>query len=345
MLRSVAAAMLLAACPLAAHAGGLRPAEGDAPADATAIENPARRPAAGSAAAEAAVDFTRADPWESQNRKFFRWNEKLDAHVVRPSALGYQRHTPSPVRRALKNFLTNLSEPVVFANDVLQLHPYRAAATAFRFAANSTVGLAGIFDVAAADGAEHHSNGFGTTLGHYGVPAGPYVYLPILGPSTVRDLAGDAIDGFADPFTWARYENRIAFNSAKVVAGGLDTRARADVDLQALMDTATDPYATLRSAYLQNRQSEIEGELGGKDRALPDFDDSPVTPPKDQPRPIQDRPRPISPRMRRRTRRSGAQATVAPAPPVAVSDAWAGNPALANSDLYGTSLQQERTGE
>ena len=321
MLRSAAAAMLLAASPFAAQAGGLRPADARASSDA----------AAATPAPDVATDVTRVDPWENQNRKFFKWNEGLDARVVRPSALGYQRHTPGPVRRALKNFLTNLSEPVVFANDVLQLHFTRAAVTAFRFACNSTVGVAGIFDVAAKDGAEHHSNGFGTTMGRYGVPAGPYVYLPVLGPSTVRDMAGDVVDGFADPFTWARIENRIAFTAGKTLAGGLDTRASADSDLQALNDTATDPYATLRSAYLQNRQAEIEGELGSKDRPLPDFDDTPVAAPTPTPADgsaAAPAPKDDQPKDGSADPHTGAGATVAPTLPVAISDAWTGNAAL-----------------
>jgi phospholipid-binding lipoprotein MlaA len=268
--------MLLAAGPLAAagvaHAGGLQPSE----RDAIAIEAPGAPPAAATPAAEAPAaevsgaevsgDVSKADPWEAKNRKFFNWNEKLDARVVRPTALGYQRHIPRPLRRALRNFLSNLSEPVVFANDVLQLHPYRAAETAFRFACNSTVGIGGLFDVAARDGVEHHSNGFGTTMGRYGVPAGPYVYLPVVGPSTVRDLAGDVVDGFADPFTWARYENRIAITASKTIAGGLDTRASADTDLQALNDTATDPYATLRSARFRRfaRHPARDGDRPGR---------------------------------------------------------------------------------
>jgi phospholipid-binding lipoprotein MlaA len=336
--------MLLAAAPLAAagaaHAGGLQPSEHDA----TAIEVPGAAPAAGTPAAEAVGDFSKADPWEAQNRKFFNWNEKLDARVVRPTALGYQRHTPGPLRRALRNFLSNLSEPVVFANDVLQLHPKRGAATAFRFACNSTIGIAGLFDVAAKAGVEHHSNGFGTTLGVYGVPAGPYVYLPVLGPSTVRDLTGDVVDGFADPFTWARYENRIAITASKTIAGGLDTRASADTDLQALNDTATDPYATLRSAYLQHRQAEIEGDLGGKDRALPDFDDSPVAPPATGTTPGA-QPKGDPPKDPPADPQAGAGTPVAPTLPPAISGAWAGNPALGNSGHYDTTIQQERAAE
>ncbi|HWE45978.1 MAG TPA: VacJ family lipoprotein [Caulobacteraceae bacterium] len=322
MLRSAAAAVILAALPVAAHAGGLGPSD-TAPAEAIALETPA----APSMAAAPDIDFARADPWEQQNRKFFKWNERLDARVVRPTALGYQHHMPGRLRRALRNILNNLSEPVVFANDVLQLHFTRAAVTAFRFTTNSTVGVLGVFDVAARDGAEHHANGFGTTMGHYGVPAGPYLYLPVLGPSTVRDLTGDVVDGFADPFTWARYANRVAITSAKTLASGLDTRARADVDLQALMETATDPYATLRSVYLQNRQSEIEGDLGGKERALPDFDDPPAAAPATP-----------DPKLT-------GEASVAPVSPAAFSDDFAGNPALENSGLYDTRLQQTRPGE
>jgi phospholipid-binding lipoprotein MlaA len=305
MLRSAAAAMVLIACPAAAEACGMHAAEpggqdgaAAAAADAAAPINTATNGAEGDAAplntviygaaaatAPAAarptqdIDFSRADPWEKQNRRFFRWNEKFDQRVVRPTAMGYEHNTPRRLQQGLRNFLDNLGAPLVFANDVLQLHPVRAAKTTFRFVTNSTLGVAGIFDVATKMGVEGHNNTFGTTLGRYGVPPGPYIFLPILGPSDVRDLTGDIVDGFMDPFTWARYENRVVFNSAKTLAGGLDTRARADVDLRTLLDQSTDPYATLRSVYLQNRQAEIEGELGSQARQLPDFDEPPVVNP------------------------------------------------------------------
>ncbi len=285
MLRSTAAFLVLIAWPATAAAGGLQPSD-DSPFAAGVVEDPVAAPAPG-------AEATPADPWERQNRRFFAANEKLDARVIRPSALGYEHRTPGPIRRGIRNFLSNLSEPVVFANDVLQFRFGRAGTTAVRFVTNSTIGLGGLFDVAGQSGVEHHANGFGTTLGRYHVPAGPYVYLPVIGPSTVRDLAGAGVDGLVDPFTWGRYANRVAVAGTKTVVDGLDARARADVDLQALMDTATDPYATLRSAYLQNRQAEIEGELGGKLRDLPAFDDpgedktapgkaSPVGTPADQ---------------------------------------------------------------
>jgi phospholipid-binding lipoprotein MlaA len=275
---------VVAASPAVAVAGGLRPSS-DAPA---AEDVAASIPSAAVADAPdpdlhlAAPAPVRADPWERQNRRFFRMNEGLDARVVRPAALGYEHHTPGPLRAGLRNVLTNLSEPVVLANDVLQLRLKRAGVTAFRFVANTTVGVLGLFDVASRAGAPHHSNGFGTTLGRYRVPPGPYVYLPLLGPSTVRDMVGSGVDGVMDPFSWARYGSRVAIATSKTVVDGLDTRARADGDLRALLDTATDPYATLRSVYLQNRQTEIEGDLGGAQRALPDFDDPPT--PQSQPK-------------------------------------------------------------
>jgi phospholipid-binding lipoprotein MlaA len=262
MLRSAAAAMVLIACPTAAAAGGLQPSD-----DSPFVAGLAAAPA------DVAADTTPVDPWERQNRKFFAVNEKLDARVIRPTALGYEKKTPGPLRRGIRNFLSNLSEPVVFANDVLQFRFNRAGTAATRFVTNSTVGLGGLFDVAGQSGIEHHANGFGTTLGRYHVPAGPYVYLPVVGPSTVRDLAGAGVDGLMDPFSWGRFANHFAVDGTKTVVDGLDTRARADGDLQALTDTAADPYATLRSAYLQSRQAEIEGELGGKLRDLPAFDD------------------------------------------------------------------------
>jgi phospholipid-binding lipoprotein MlaA len=330
--------MLLIACPAAAQAAGL-PAAVDSGLNDVSMKGVVSTLEQGPRpAVEAAASV---DPWEKQNRRFFKWNEKLDARVIRPTALGYQHHTPGGVRQALRNFLDNLSEPVVFANDVLQFRLKRAGITAFRFITNTTVGVVGLFDVAAKAGAEHHSNGFGTTLGRYHVSPGPYVYLPVVGPSTVRDLVGEGVDALIDPFTWARYENRVAINSGKAVAGGLDTRARADVDLQALMDTATDPYATLRSVYLQNRQSEIDGDLGGKDRALPDFDDPQAPPAKAEDAPP--------------TPKSGAVATADPPAPAAKDEAqvptaaalsvrWVGTMDFSTDDLQRTTAQDEQSG-
>lgn len=231
------------------------------------------------ASASAAATLDRSDPWERQNRRFYKFNENLDRRFIRPAAKGYEHGAPGGFRDHLRNFLNNLGEPVTAVNDILQLRPKAAAITTIRFAANSTVGVAGLFDVATRTGLEGHTNGFGNTLGRCGLGPGPYLYMPLLGPSTVRDAVGAGVDMVMNPLAFARYAGRPQFATGVVVVKGVDTRAQVDDQLQALNDTATDPYATLRSVYLQNRQAEIKGEIGGKE-PLPEFDDP--APPKPQ---------------------------------------------------------------
>ena len=179
---------------------------------------------------------------------------------------------PEPIRGALRNALSNLGEPVVFFNDMLQGRADDASVALKRFVVNSTAGAAGLADVAKANGLPHHDNGFGTTLGRYGAVPGPYIYLPVLGPGDGRDLFGSGVDALLNPRTWIGYSARTATGIADTVVGGLNLRADADADLQTLKATATDEYATLRSLYLQNRQAQIRGEAVDVD-ALPDFDD------------------------------------------------------------------------
>lgn len=203
----------------------------------------------------------KGDPLEGMNRRFFRLNDKLDHAVFRPAAMGYKHAVPRPVRSGLRNFFSNIMEPIVFLNFMLQLKPGKAAETLGRFALNSTVGLAGLVDVAKKPPFKlpHRDNGFGSTLGRYGVGPGPYLYLPFAGPTTLRDLLGGQVDRLALPFTvqqppFDRYEYQIP----KAIITGLDARAEADDELKALFAGAVDPYATLRSVFLQNRAGEIE---------------------------------------------------------------------------------------
>jgi phospholipid-binding lipoprotein MlaA len=219
----------------------------------------------------------RADPLERSNRAFFRFNLFLDRVLIRPIAVGYKRIAPRPIRQGVHNIIENLSLPVVFLNDVLQIHP-KAAATIFsRFALNSTIGVVGVFDVATGFGAPHHDDGFGDTLGRYHTPPGPYLYVPVLGPSTVRDAFGRIIDALSDPLTWSRFPGDTRISVGRTVGAGLYARGAADKDLKTLYDTATDPYAYLRSVYLQNRQSEVQGGQVNLNK-LPDFDEEPATP-------------------------------------------------------------------
>jgi phospholipid-binding lipoprotein MlaA len=215
--------------------------------------------APGTTAAAPAVAPRRHDPFEGLNRGFFRLGDVIDRGLVHPILAGYRRLAPRPVRRAVHNVVTNLDEPVIFINDVLQAHPKTAAKTAVRFFANSTVGVGGIFDAAATAGIPHHDNGFGSTLGRWGVGPGPYFYLPLLGPTTLRDVTGDAVDWVSDPFSWLHINNARSVGFTEAAVSLLDEREQADAELRALKNTAVDPYATLRSAYLQSRAAEVKG--------------------------------------------------------------------------------------
>ncbi len=226
------------------------------------------------------------DPWEKFNRKSFAFSQAIDKALFRPLAMAYVHVVPGPVRDGIHNVLSNLNEPVVAMNDILQGRFKRAVTTTARLAVNTTIGVGGVFDVASKLGAPHHDNGFDVTLGRLHVGAGPYVYIPILGPATVRVLVGTGVDSLSDPLHWTRYPDQTTINIVRPVVGGVDTRARVDDQLQALLSDATDPYATLRSVYLQNEESQVQDGQPAADQPLPDFGDptpsgtaTPVTPP------------------------------------------------------------------
>ena len=244
------------------------------PVSLTQVAPVSRPDVAPPAAASASVQASTApgDPWEKVNRRFYKVNRKVDSAVLRPAALAYEKAMPSPIRKGLHNFLANLGEPMVFINDILQLKIAKGAKTVARFAANSTVGLGGLMDPAKKMGLQHHDNNFGVTLARYGVPSGPYVFLPLLGPSTVRDLVASGVSLAANPLTFMKFGGVGVFHTSTTLVAGLDQRAEADPDLQAIDEMGTDSYATMRSLYLQNQRAEIAG--GQVDIAnLPDFDD------------------------------------------------------------------------
>lgn len=234
-------------------------------------------------AAQSAVAATAGDPWEKANRVGYAVEDRLDHYLIHPLAQFYRMLTPGLIGRSIHNVLVNLSEPVVFVNDVLQARPKRAVAALARFAANTTFGLLGVIDVAARSGVYHHDNGFGITLGRYRLPPGPYLYLPLLGPSTVRDLAGSGVDFLTNPTHWMPYAHSAPLDLARLVLGGLDLKVSTEDQLAALLGGAADPYATLRSVYLQQRAGAIEE--GGVPDVLPDFDTPApeATPPAETP--------------------------------------------------------------
>lgn len=199
------------------------------------------------------------DPLEGFNRTMFSVQFGIDKSIFGPVSRGYQHVVPKPARSGLRNFFRNLTEPVVFLNDLLQLKPGRAARTFARFTINSTVGLAGFLDVAASKDVKlpHRNNSFGNTLAYYGVHAGPYLFLPLVGPTTLRDLLGEPVDGAVLPVAVGRPFTDTRYRISSAVITGLDQRAEAEPELKSLLSGAVDPYATLRSVWLQNRAAEI----------------------------------------------------------------------------------------
>jgi phospholipid-binding lipoprotein MlaA len=206
-----------------------------------------------------AVDPNRGDPLEGFNRAMFGLHQALDKAIYRPLAMGYQHVVPKPVRSGLRNFFSNLTEPVVFLNYLLQFRFGKAAETLVRFTVNSTLGVGGFFDIAKTKdfNLPHRNNSFGDTLAYYGVGPGPYLFLPLMGPTTLRDVLGGPLDGAVLPLAIGKPFTDWRYQVSSGVITGLDLRAESDPELRALFGGAVDPYATLRSVWLQNRAAEV----------------------------------------------------------------------------------------
>lgn len=189
------------------------------------------------------------DPIESANRAVFDANLFLDRHLIKPVASGYRDAAPGVLQRGLSNALNNLKEPSVALNDLLQGNPARALSTVWRFAVNTTAGALGVFDVAADLGLERHEADFGQTLGVWGADPGPYLTLPLLGPSNLRDAAGTVVGMVINPLSLGPAQPAIAIGQA------MDLRAQNVETLDAMERSSVDFYASLRSAYLQRRQA------------------------------------------------------------------------------------------
>ena len=219
---------------------------------------------------DALADYQQTnDPLEPTNRVFYAVNNGLDTVILRPAALAYRYAVPSPVRDGIHNVLSNLGTPVQLGNDVLEAKPRRAGDTTMRFLINTTVGLGGIFDVAKKWGYPDHDADFGMTLAAWGVPEGPFLFLPILGPSDPRDAAGFGANILMDPFTWMGPPSSTAlkvFSWTRYGLNAVDSRERVLDSLDSIKKTALDPYATFRSLYRQHRTAQIE-ETRADDRA------------------------------------------------------------------------------
>jgi len=211
------------------------------------------------------------DPYEGMNRRFYASAMQVDERYFRPLVRVYHALTPGLIGRAIHNMITNLGEPVVIVNDVLQARLHAAAHDTVRLAANTTFGIGGMIDMAGKNGLPHHDNDFGITLGVWGVNTGPYLFVPFMGPSTVRDSIGMGVDVLLNPLTYIRFPGRLTLQYTTAVVGTLDKRLNSRADLDAITADAADPYATLRSVYLQSREAEVRGESAAPE--LPPIDD------------------------------------------------------------------------
>ncbi len=201
------------------------------------------------------------DPLEPMNRIVFAVNEAVDFLVLQPVAWVYNKVVPDPVILAVRRFFDNLESPVIVANDLLQLEFEDAAVAAARFGVNTTAGVLGFFDVASGLGLPAHHADFGQTLHSYGVGPGPYVVLPLFGPSTARDGTGSIVDIFLDPTTYVipRPES-FALTGSKAIS----IREELLAPLDELKASSIDYYAAVRGAYYQVRAVELPKQVGGK---------------------------------------------------------------------------------
>ncbi len=201
------------------------------------------------------------DPLEGFNRGVFWFNDQLYVYILRPVAKGYDAITPNPVQKGVHNFFSNLRYPIFLVSDLFQFKFEQAGEHTLRFLINTTIGIVGVMDVAKDFDLPEHVEDFGTALGYHGVQSGPYIVIPLLGPSNVRDLFGRVIDTFLNPLYYLTY---IEEDSVKVpVIVGLKilettddvNRAREAIDL--VKESSLDPYLYIQSAYNQRRQNLI----------------------------------------------------------------------------------------
>ena len=201
------------------------------------------------------------DPFESINREIFAFNDTVDEYFIGPIARGYRDILPDPVRTSIRNFLLNLNTPLSVINSTLQGDFERGLSGIARFTINSTVGLLGLIDVAAYLGLDPISEDTGQTFGVWGIGSGPYLVIPILGPSSTRDLLGKVGDYLIDPVgLYLIREDKEHFLIATKTLQAIDTRVQLDAVIEGSRKHALDPYAIIRTMYLQRRARQIANE-------------------------------------------------------------------------------------
>jgi len=220
------------------------------------------------------------DPWEPMNRGIFAFNETLDKYALEPLATAWDFVLPGFVQTGIQNFFLNLNMPVVFANDILQVKPMAAVEDLTRFLQNSIFGLAGFIDIASMVDIPENDEDFGQTLGYWGVPPGPFLVVPILGPYTLRDGFGDIVDTSATAYAYFNpfWFDVVGLNGVETFGASvgvvglelLNLRAIYLEEIEGSRRDAFDYYIFVRNAYLQNRRAKI---LDRTDEAVVDEED------------------------------------------------------------------------
>lgn len=207
------------------------------------------------------------DPIEGVNRAIFSFNDTLDVHVLEPVARTYREYTPDPIRTGIGNFFLNLRYPSYLVSDIVQGKFDQALEHTGRFLVNSTVGVVGLIDVAKDWGLPDHDEDFGIALAYHGVPSGPYLVIPLLGPSCVRDGVGRIVDGFLDPIGWVGYSSISASAKIAIAVGSLGmrtvhTRSGLLQAIESAKESSVDYYLFAQGAYYQYRHGVL---TDGKD--------------------------------------------------------------------------------
>ncbi|HEY4802398.1 MAG TPA: VacJ family lipoprotein [Paraburkholderia sp.] len=218
---------------------------------------------------------SKEDPWEGFNRTVYTFNDKVDQYALKPVAQGYVKVTPQPVRDSVTNFFANIGDVYNAANNLLQLRIADGVSDIMRIVINTVFGLGGLFDVATLAKLPKHNQDFGLTLGHYGVPPGPYLVLPLFGPSTVRDGVGLVPNYFINPLT---YVEPAGLSWGLYGLNVVSTRANLLGASELLEGAAIDRYSFIRNAYLQRRRY-LLSDGRTTDSNLPDYGDG-APPPK-----------------------------------------------------------------
>ncbi len=208
-------------------------------------------------------EATEYDPWESFNRPMYQLNYVVDGVVLKPITQVYRGVVPEYGREKVHNFVENLASPITFANSILQGDPENMFITLWRFMFNSTVGIGGLFDVASDLGLHNRKTDFGQTLALYGVENGPYLFLPIMGPSGARDGVGRVADYFTHPAAYV--ENDTTSLSLWAITA-VDARSENYDLIEGIYKSSLDPYATFRSGYIQKRDSDIKKARASRDK-------------------------------------------------------------------------------